>query len=257
VLESRRLVCIGAAAVASMATLAGCAATPAPPSAEARRSLAPSGRLRVGIHPGSPTRGVVTDLGRALGEGLGVEVDVVSLKSQGELLAAVAQGRVDVSGSNASPARAAEMDFTSTVLDIELGYLVVAGSPVSTIADVNRPGMRIGVTQGSTSQTTLPGVLQNARFVPVPSREAAAAMLSGREIDAYATNKSILLGISDGLRDSRVLEGNWGVEHWALCIPKGRQAGLAYLQGFADTARASGMVRKAIEASGLRGAVVP
>jgi polar amino acid transport system substrate-binding protein len=256
-LGSRRVFAVGASAVAAMVVLAGCTAIPVPPSADERLALAPTGRLRVGIHPGSPTRGVIADFGRALAERLGVPFELVELKTQTELLAAVAEGRVDLSGTNASPARVAVMDFTAPMLDFELGYLVLPGSPVSTIADVNRPGVRIGVTQGSTSQTTLPAMLKNATVLPVPNLKAAGEMLSRRDIDAYATNKPILLGLSDGLPGSRILDGRWGVEHWAICVPKGRKAGLGYLRGFAEDARTSGMWRTAVEKAGLRGAVIP
>jgi polar amino acid transport system substrate-binding protein len=256
-LGSRRVFAIGASAVAAMAVLAGCTAIPVPPSADERLALAPTGRLRVGIHPGSPTRGVIADLGQALAARLGVPFELVDLKTQTELLAAVSEGRVDFSGTNASSARVLLMDFTRPMLDFELGYLVLPGSPVSTIADVNRPGVRIGVTQGSTSQTTLPAILKNATVLPVPSLKAAGEMLTRRDIDAYATNKPILLGLSDGLPGSRVLDGRWGVEHWALCIPKGREPGLGYLRKFADDARSNGMLRTAVEKAGVRGAVIP
>lgn len=253
--NSRRLLLAGALAFA--VTFAGCAGMAAPSSADERQTLAPTGRLRVGIYPESPTRGVVTDLGKALAERLGVVFELVELKTQSELLAAVEAGKVDFSGTNPSPARVARMDCTSTVIDIELGYLVVSGSPVSTMADVDRPGVRIGVTQGSTSQTTLPNMHRNATFVPVPTRRAAGEMLHARKIDTYATNKAVLFEISSGIPGLRILDGNWGVEHWAICIPKGREKGLDYLQKFTEVARADGRVKSAAERSGLRGTMIP
>ena len=236
---------------------AGCAAMTVAPTAEERQTLAPNGRLRVGVYPGSPTKRVITDLGKALAVRLGVPFELVELKTQSELLAAVGAGKVDFTGTNPSPARMAQMDFTSTVLDIELGYLVVRGSRVSKISDVDRPGVRIGVTQGSTSQTTLPMMLRSATVVPVSTLKLAGEMLIDRKIDAYATNKAILFEMSDGLSGSRILEGNWGTEHWAVSIPKGREGGLKYVQKFTEMARADGLVKSASEGAGLRGAVIP
>jgi hypothetical protein len=86
-----------------LVTIAGCAAMPPPLRADERASPAPGGRLRVGSHPGSPTTGVTIDVGRTLTAPLGVDVDVV-VNSQTELPEAVAPGRVDVSGTNVSPA---------------------------------------------------------------------------------------------------------------------------------------------------------
>lgn len=89
------------------------------------------------------------------------------------------------------------MDFTDTVLDTELGYLVMAGSSVPTIADTSRLALQIGVTRGSLSETMLPGILANATIIPTPSLGAVGEMLSSREICAYATIKPILAGMAD------------------------------------------------------------
>lgn len=247
-----------AVAVVVLLALAGCAGVTASPTADERQALAPHGRLRVGIYPESPTRGVITDLGKDLAKRLGVPFELVELKTRAELVASLSAGKIDFTGTNpSSPARAAQMDCTSTVLEIELGYLVVSGSRVSTVSNVNSAGVRVGVTQGSTSQTTLPAILRNATVVPVPTQKLAGEMLIDRHIDTFATNKAILFEMSDGISGSRILEGNWGIEHWAVCIPKGREGGLKYLQKFTEIARADGLVKRASEGTRLRGAVVP
>ena len=248
--------------------LVACAGTGPRPSAEERQALAPNGPLRVGVYPGSPTslvtdrgtgeaKGVTHDLGKALAERLGVAFELVEMPTLAELLVAVKSGAVDFTGTNASPSRAAEMDFTPTVLEIELGYLVVAASTASVVSDVDRPGIRIGVTQGSTSQTTLPRALKSAIVVPAPPLKAAGGMLTAGDIDAFATNKVILFEMSDGIQGSRVLGGRWGVEHWALAVPKGRQNGLKFVQRFAEWAQSEGLVRRAVDRAGLRGTVRP
>jgi len=245
-----------------------CASPGSRPAADERDALAPGGMLRVGVYPGSPTslvrdsatgapKGITYDVGKALAEHLGVQFELVELRALPEVLAAVKAGTVDFTGTNATPARAADMDFTPTVIDIELGFLVVPGSPVSSIADANRPGMRIAVTRGSTSQTTLPRILPNATIVPAPTLKAAGEMLAAHSIDAYATNKVILYELSTTVANSRVLDGQWGVEHWAFAVPKGREKGMAYLRRYLEQADRSGVIARAVERSGLRGAVRP
>lgn len=230
------------------------------------KDLAPTGKLRVGVYPGSPTsmikdrvsgetKGVSYDLGRELAARLGVPFEPVVFQTLSDVLAAVKSGQVDFTGTNATAARAKDMDFTAPVLEIELGYLVLSGSPVSTLADVDRPGIRVGVTQGSTSQSTLSREFKNATVVPAPTLKSAIEMLSLRKVDAFATNKVILFEMSDELRDSRVLDGRWGLEHWALAIPKGRDNGMVYLRKFAEDAKSEGLVKHAVERAGLRGTV--
>jgi polar amino acid transport system substrate-binding protein len=131
--------------------------------------------------------------------------------------------------------------------------LAPPGSPVTSPADIDRSGVRIGVTQGSTTQSTLPSRLKNATIVPAPSIKAAIEMLQQRDVDAFATNKTNLFQMSDSLPGSRVLDGQWGVEHIAVAIPKGRDQGMPWLQKFVEDAQSEGLVTRAVERAGLRG----
>ena len=246
--------------------LAACAGTPTAPSPEIKQALAPTGKLRVGVYPGSPTsmlrdpasgevKGVSVDLGKELAKRLGVPYEQVEYQRIAEVIEGLKSGAADFTVSNASPARAKDVDFTQPLVSIELGYLVPSGSPVSALADIDRPGIRVGVTQGSTSQSTLPHELKNAAIVPAPSLKAAIEMFMQRKIDAFATNKAILFEMSESLPGSRVLDGRWGIEHLAVAIPKGRDQGMAYMRHFVEDANADGLVARAVERAGLRGTV--
>jgi len=246
--------------------LAACASPAAGPAPEVRQALAPTGKLRVGVYPGSPTsmvrdassaepRGVTYDLGRELARRLGVPFEPIEFRRIAEVLDAMKAGQVDFTVSNATPARARDLDFTQPLLWIELGYLVPPGSPIASIDAIDRPGVKVGVTQGSTSQGTLSRGFKHASVVPVANLGAAIEMLSRGGLDAYATNKAILFEMADGLPGSRVLTGRWGTEQLAIGIPKGRETGLAWLRGFADDVGAQGLVRSAAARAGLRGNV--
>jgi hypothetical protein len=52
-------------------------------------------------------------------------------------------GAWDIAFLANEPVRAAEIDFSPAYLEIETSYLVPAGSPIRTIEDVDRPGVRI------------------------------------------------------------------------------------------------------------------
>ena len=119
------------------------------PTAEVRQALAPTGKLRVGVYPGSPfsmirdaasgeTKGLTVEVGKALAARLGVAYEAVEFQRAAEILAALKAGKIDVSLSNATPARAQEYGWTPPLLLIELGYLVLPGSPVTSFADVDR-----------------------------------------------------------------------------------------------------------------------
>lgn len=234
-----------------------------------RRNPASTGayrKLRVGVYPGSPTsmikdgatgetKGVSVDLGKELARRLGVPYEQVEYRRIAEVLEGMKSGQVDFTISNATPARAKDVDFTQSLLSIELGYLVPSGSRISAFVDVDRPGVRVGVTQGSTSQSTLPRELKNAAVVPAQTLKDAVEMLSQGKLDAFATNKSILFEMSEGFSGARVLEGRWGIEHVAIAIPKGREQGMSYMRTFVEATKSEGLVARAAERAGLRGTV--
>jgi polar amino acid transport system substrate-binding protein len=237
-----------------------------PPVVAAQNVLAPMGRLRVGVFPGSPlsmvsdrntgeVHGLGIDLGRELAKRLDVPFEPVTYQRIAEVIEAMKAGDVDFTVSNATPARAAYVSFSQTVISLELGYLVPAASPIATISDVDMPGLRAGVTQGSTSQGTLPKILPKATVVPAQNSARAIEMFERRELDLFATNKPTLFEMSDRMPGARVLDGKWGVEHIAVAIPKGREAALEFLRQFVEEAQTSGLLSDAVERAGLRGVV--
>jgi polar amino acid transport system substrate-binding protein len=231
-----------------------------------RQILAPSGKLRVGLYPGTPTsilpdpqsgepRGVGYDLGKVLAGRLNVPYVPVVFSKNAEVLEAVKNGNVDIAFTNASAVRARDMDFGPPYLEIELGYLVPKGSVISKLADVDARGHRIGVTEGSSSDSTLSRDLKNAEIVRAPTVKLGIDMMSAGKLDAFATNKAILFEMAEKLPDSRVLDGRWGVERHAIAIPKGRDGGMAFLRKFTEDVKSEGLVRAAIARAGLRGTV--
>lgn len=256
----------------------GCAGSPParpaqPPEAVAtatatvRDALAPSGRLRIAVYPGSPTslvpgasgqeRGLTVELGRELARRLGVPAELVVFDRVAQIIEALQSGQVDMTITNATPARAALVDFSDPLLALELGYLVLPGSPVTALDQVDQPGRRIGVSQGSSSQAALTRAFKQAAVLPAASLKEAGVMLREGRLDAFATNKGILFELADSLPGARVLDGRWGLESLALAVPKGRSQGAAYLQQFSAAVRAQGLVQQAAARAGLRGLAAP
>jgi polar amino acid transport system substrate-binding protein len=244
--------------------IAGCAAPMPAVDAQARSALAPTGVLRVGVYRGSPTSlvrdaktgedaGITHDLGADLGRKLGVPVKFVEFSRIALVLDALKAQEVDFTFTNATEARARDVAFTAPLIQVELGYLVPPGSSISTVNDIDRAGVRIGVTQGSTSQGVLGRQLKNAALVPAASLKQAQELLQQHAIEAYATNKGILFEMSDELPGYRVLDGRWGLESMAIAVPKGREAGMPFLGDFAQGMRSSGQLQAIISRAGLRG----
>jgi polar amino acid transport system substrate-binding protein len=249
--------------------LAGCAGihtTPAP-TPEARQALAPTGKLRVGLQLGSPhnvlrdsgsgeMKGVGFDLGRELARRMGVAFEPVLYPSVGALLDGGKSGAWDVAFVGFSPARAKEWDFTALHMELEFGYLVPGGSSVSTMADVDRPGVRVAVQEKSQPDIFISRTLANAVVLRAPSLAGTVEMLKSGRADVIFSIKPSLYEIANQLPGSRVLEGRPGIDPHAMAMPKGRDPGLAYARRFIEDAKSGGLVTAAIARAGMRGAVV-
>ena len=256
------------------ALLSSCASAPTSragtttPSPAVRQALAPTGTLRIAVYPGSPTslvapaqppdmRGLTVDVGLELARRLGVEAEVKVYPRVAEVVSALQRGEADVTITNATPERARLLDFATPLVALELGVLVPAGSPLQAVDAVDLPGVRIGVSQGSSSERALGGQLKQAMLVPQPTLQAAGQALRDGQLAGFATNKAILFELADRVPGSRVLPGRWGLEHLALGTGQGREAALPWLREFSAAVQADGVVARAAERAGLRGTARP
>lgn len=256
---------VAALAIAgSLVVAGGGAAGAADPNLQ--QVLAPTGKLRVGLYPGTPTsilpdpqsggpRGVGYDLGKEFARRLGVPYEPVVFSKNAEVLEAVKTAQVDMAFTNASAERAKYMDFGPPYLEIELGYLVPQKSAILTPADIDKPGVRVGVTKGSSSDGVLSRDLKSAEIVRAVTVGAAADMMAAGQLDAFATNKATLYEMAEKLPGAKVLDGHWGVERHAIAIPKGRDQGRAFVEEFTKDVKSEGLVKAAIARAGLRGAM--
>lgn len=228
--------------------------------------LAPTGKLRVGLYPGTPTsilpdapggpRGVGYDLGKALADKLGVPYEPVVFAKNAEVLEAVKTGAVDAAFTNASASRAREMDFGPAYLESDLGYLVGGVSKVNAPDMVDTKGIHVGVTAHSSSDAFMSHELKQAEVVRLATINDAPKMLAAGSIDVFATNKATLFELAEKMPGGKVLDGRWGVERHAIAIPKGREAGMGFIRDFTEDMKAHGQVEAAITRSGLRAAAV-
>jgi len=247
--------------------LAGCMTIDTAPTAEVRQALAPTGKLRVALQLGSPhnvirdpvsgeMKGVGYDLGKELARRVGVPFEPVFYPSVGALLDAGKAGAWDVAFVGFSPARAKEWDFTALHMEVEFGYLVPGGSSISTMADVDRPGIRVAVQEKSQPDIFLSRTLKNGIVVRASSLAGTVDVLRSGRADAIFSIKPSLFEISNQLPGSKVLDGQPGIDPHAMALPKGRDPALAYARRFIEEAKSSGLIKAAIERAGMRGAAV-
>lgn len=236
-------------------------------SPAAATELAPTGKLRVGINLGNfllvtkdpatgDLRGIVIDLARELGRRTGFPVEFSTYPGAGELAEAVKSGAWDVAFLGAEPARATEIAFTAAYLEIEATYLVPAGSPLRSIADVDREGVRIAVSDKSAYDLFLKRSLKHARLVSAQGIDASYDLFVAQKLEALAGLKPRLVTDAERLPGSRMLEGRFTAIQQAIGTPRARGAGAGYLREFAEEIKASGLVAQLIEKHRVRGVSV-
>jgi len=232
--------------------------------AAARAALAPTGTLRAGLNrsnfllvakdsPDHDPRGVAVDMAREIARRLDVAVSFTSYESPGKMADAVKSGAWDVAFLGAEPARAGEIDFTTAYVEIEATYLVPAGSPLKTIGDVDRPGVRISVSGRSAYDLYLTRALQHAELVRSDGLDASFERYVAEKLDALAGLRPRLVMDLTKLPGARILEGRFTAIQQAIGTPKGRPAAAQYLQQFVDEVKASGFVAELIERNGAHG----
>jgi polar amino acid transport system substrate-binding protein len=238
-----------------------------PISPTVRADLAPAGSLRAGINYGNfilatrdrssgESRGVAIDLTGELARRLGVPVTLVDYDSVAAMVDAAKTGAWDIAFLGIDPARAGDIAFTAAYLQIEATYLVPATSRLRAAAEVDDVGVRVGAPARANYELYLSRTLERARLVRAPTADAAFDLLVASEVEALAGLRQALLGLAPKLPGSRLLDGQFMAVQQAVGMPRGREAGLAYLREFVEDAKASGLVARAIERTGARGVSV-
>ena len=259
---------IHALVVAAFALVSlGCAGLQDGPTSEQRRALAPTGKLRVAFLSTTPIhatkdaasgefKGPAVDLGKEMARRIGVQFEPVPYTSFPPVLAGAKSGEWDIAMIGFSTEREQIVDFTAPYMVVEFGYLVPNGSPIFTLADVDKPGVRIGVLEKSSPDAFLSRTIQRATLVRVASIANMLESLNAGRVDALYATKANMLAESGKMFGSRVLEGQFGGEEAAVAVPKGRQLSVVYARRLVDEAVSKGVVKAAIERAGLRGVVV-
>ena len=226
--------------------------------------LAPTGVLRAAINManfllvtgrtanGDP-EGVAPDMARAIADKLGVKVQYIPFERPSSLAEAAGSNVWDIGLIGAEPARAAKIAFTTADVEIEATYLVPPGSPLQSLADVDRAGIRIGVTAGSAYDLWLERNIQNATLVRSNPQRSAWQQFTEDGLDAYAGLRPGLLSDLAKLPGSHILDGQFTAVQQAIGTSKANLAGAAFLQNFVENAKASGLVASLIEKHHVKG----
>lgn len=231
---------------------------PTAPSKAVIAELTSTGALRAGINmsnfllvtgktaDGDPD-GVSPDMARAIAAALGVPVKLIPFKSPGELGDQAGNNVWDIGNIGAEPQRAKTIAFSAAYAEIQSTYLVPADSPIKTLADVDKAGVRISVTGRSAYGLWLENNIKHATLMRTDTLDSSFDQFVAGKMEALAGLKPRLLEDVKKLPGARILDGQFSAVQQAVGTPNKNTAGAAWLATFVEEAKASGLVKGFIE----------
>ena len=185
-----------------------------------RAALAPTGILRAGINlsnfllvssrgPNGEPVGVAPDMAASLARRIGVPLQLVPYANPGLLGDAATRDEWDVGLIGAEPKRAETIAFTAPYAEIEATFMVLPDRGLDTVADVDRPGVRVCVSARAAYDLWLTANLQSASLTRTeePGLDRSRKLFDSGEFDALAGLRPWLLDQARRLALSRALPG--------------------------------------------------
>jgi polar amino acid transport system substrate-binding protein len=225
--------------------------------------LAPTGVLRASINLGNPVlaqgtpeapSGVTVDIAREVGARLGVPVAFVCFDAARKSFEAMVSGRADICFLAIEPAREAEVAFTDAYVEIEGVYAVPADSPLSSPADVDRPGVRIGVKLGSAYDLFLTRTLSHATVV---RGDEGVDVFRAEALEVAAGIRQPVSAFVAANPDVRLIEERFMAIRQAVGTTRTRRpATVSFLSELVEELKASGFVAESLQRAGQTGAAV-
>jgi len=233
-------------------------------SDQARAELAPNGVLRAGINlsnfllvtgrsPTAEPEGVAPDVAREIAKSIGVPVHYVTFKSPGELADQAGKNVWDIGLIGAEPQRAAVMTFSAAYVEIEATYMVPPGSPISSIDQVDRKGVKIVTSARSAYGLWLENNIKNAELIQIAGLDGAFNKFKDDKIDVLAGLRPGLLKDIQKMPGATILPGKFSAVQQAVGCNKPAAEGAHYIANFVENAKKSGLIASLIEKHKVKG----
>lgn len=225
--------------------------------------LASTGSLRASINLGNPVlaqgteqapSGVTVDIARELGRRLGVPVELVCFHAARESFEALNQGRADICFLAIEPAREEAVAFSAPYVIIEGVFVVAHDSSMTSPADVDQPGIRIGVNEGSAYDLFLTRTLAHAQLVRAND---GLMTFSEQQLEAAAGVRQSIEAFVASHPGIRVIEPRFMEIEQAVGTSRARDAEtVRFLRTFVEELKADGFIADALRRAGQQDASV-
>ena len=219
-------------------------------------AVAPSPSAQFAIKNGAGFKGVAVTLGTALAKKLGVPAEIVPHQASGEIQNSAADNKWDVAFLPVDDERKKFVDFGNAYHLLQSTFLVAPSSKAKSVKDADAKGFGIGGVANTATFRAAKKATPSATHIDFAGVDAATAAMKEGRIEAIALSRESLSGLVGKIPGSRILDDAFLNSSTSVCVPKGKPAALAYVSEFIEEAKASGLVRKALDEMGLKSSQV-
>ena len=163
--------------------------------------IASTGKLRVAANfassvllartsDGKVTGGVAPDVGKFIAAKLGVPFELVTYSNADTFLQSYGKGEWDIGFGTRTPLSADKADFIVDVVLTDYVYVAAPGREFANAAEVDRPGVKIGAGQNTSSDQFLSRTLKSAELIPIVGGSGGVEELRTGKVDVWATSAS-------------------------------------------------------------------
>ncbi|HYR30627.1 MAG TPA: hypothetical protein VEO93_01815 [Gemmatimonadales bacterium] len=232
------------------------------PDAAVLHDLAPGGVMRIAFNYNNrnnaarnPMTGALTgpgiDMSCKLVQGTHAPFVAIAYLGVPPLLAGLANGDWDAAFAFDQTLEPPGITAAIPHIGVDNTYLVRGDATFQKVADVDAPGVRISVAQGSPPDIYLGRTLKYATLVRTPATPQALDLLGRGLVDAFAGGRGPQVIAFIACCGGRLLPDNFLIANLAVVVPDtavGHSgAGLQYINEFIDWAKTSGLVQLAID----------
>jgi polar amino acid transport system substrate-binding protein len=171
---------------------------------------------------GAP-KGIGVDLANELGKALGKNIVIQNTSFDG-LIPALKTGKIDliISSMTITDERRQSVDFSDPYLSTGLCLLVGRTAPITSIDDLDKPGITVAVKKGTTGHTYASRHIRNARVLVLDKEAAAVLEVVQGKADAFIYDQmSTYSNWKRNQETTRALLTPFQREKWGIALRKG------------------------------------
>lgn len=197
-------------------------------------------------YEGSEIVGIDVEVAKAIGEKLGLEVEVQDMEFD-SIITSVSTGKADIglAGITVTPDREKNVSFTDSYATGIQSVIVKEGSPIKTIDDLK--GKKMGVQLSTTGDIYASDDFGEENVEKFSKGNDAVLALTQGKIDAVIIDNQPALSFVESTDGLKILDTQYAEEEYAICAAKGNDQLLDAVNGVLAELKEDGTIQSILD----------